>query len=144
MLFHQCNVGDKAIYQGFTVTLASKPYMSTSRSVVCLCNNLPVDLSTSFQNAHELVIPVEHLKRPIDRRIEIEVIGMDFNVRTEGRDAEDLTFDEALGLLASLLMPDLDGRRPCLGRLRTKEERRAMDEALVGSCVASDFEVKEG
>ena len=45
-----------------------------------------------------------------------------FDVSHDERVAEGLTFDEALGLVASLLMPE---RRPCTQWLKTPQEREA-------------------
>jgi len=68
-------------------------------------------------------------------KIEIEVLedvpsgSRRFNVRTDGRLADGLGFDEMLGLVASLTMPE---RRPCLHWMK-KEEELAARQAKVQS-----------
>lgn len=57
-------------------------------------------------------------------KIEIEIDEIDgyefYTVKGGNKSANQLTFDEALGLVAVLLMPK--NRIPCLHWLRTKEE----------------------
>jgi hypothetical protein len=76
-------------------------------------------------------------------KVEIEVLedvpsgSRRFNVRTDGRLADGLGFDEMLGLVASLTMPE---RRPCLHWMKTEEEiaaRQAKVQSGEGSLVAT-------
>lgn len=59
----------------------------------------------------------------VDRTITIDFLaGGAFNVRDGDRYSEGLGFDEMLGTLASLAMPE---HRPCLQWLQTKEQHDA-------------------
>lgn len=60
-------------------------------------------------------------------KIEIEVTesenrSMSYTVRADDRSSGELTFDEMLGLVASMTMPE---RRRCLEWMNTKEEWEA-------------------
>ena len=63
-------------------------------------------------------------------KIEIEVNDIEgyefYTVKGGNKSANQLTFDEALGLVAVLLMPK--NRIPCLHWLRTKEEHEEHEE----------------
>ena len=73
-------------------------------------------------------------------KIEIEVNDIEgyefYTVKGGNKSANQLTFDEALGLVAVLLMPK--NRIPCLQWLKTKEAH----EEQAGKWLKKDLEVK--
>ena len=73
-------------------------------------------------------------------KIEIDNIeGYEFyNVNAGDKSAKQLTYDEALGLVAVMLMPK--NRIPCLHCLKTDEQRKKEDEELHQSL---DFQYEE-
>lgn len=78
------------------------------------------------------------------QRIEIEIVKneavQDFNIQVGDKFAKHLTFDEMLGTVAALAMPEI---RHCLAWLKTQEQWDAHEEWLKGlSKQKPEFEIK--
>ncbi|MFO1066311.1 MAG: hypothetical protein U0892_20835 [Pirellulales bacterium] len=67
--------------------------------------------------------------------ITITQVGNRFDVEHEGRIADGLSFDELLGLVASLTMPEV---RPCRAWLKTPEEQEAWRARLTSMAKSVD------